>query len=249
MSNNCMKLEEFNYDKIKMKPKIFIVGYGSIINTESRLSVGGKDIGNAIPVEILENAGLERVWNFQKPNVASLTALGLQKTQNSKIIINENEKYISGKGSRINGVLYPVYDNIESFDKREEGYYRLRLKTNQLNALSWQNLPNYECKIYVYALNKKEQLQRPTYKYPILQSYLDVVINGCLEYGIEFAIKFIKTTKGWSEWWLNDRINPRRPWVHENNYKKIDKLLKEYVPNNYFHKLPTEYAYYKFKTN
>ena len=77
---------EYNNEKFKMKPTKFIVGYGSIINTESRLSVGGKDIGNAIPVEILENAGLERVWNFQKPNTASLTALGLQTTKHSKLI-------------------------------------------------------------------------------------------------------------------------------------------------------------------
>ena len=68
-----------------------------------------------------------------------------------------------------------------------------------------------------------------------------------MEYGIEFAINFVKTTKGWSEWWLNDRINSRRPWVYESNFKIIDKLLKTYIPNKYYHKLPIEYAYYKIK--
>ena len=47
-------------------------------------------------------------------------------------------------------MLYPIYDNIENFDLREEGYYRLRLTQDQLEALSWQNLPKYDCKIFVY---------------------------------------------------------------------------------------------------
>ena len=41
-------------EKIKMQPKIFIIGYGSIINTPSRLLTGNTNIGNAIPVHLGE---------------------------------------------------------------------------------------------------------------------------------------------------------------------------------------------------
>ena len=249
--NKEKRLEE-KITNIKKKPKVFIFGYGSIINTESRISTGGKDIGNAIPVEVKSNAGLERVWNFQKPHIAGLTALGIQKSVNTKFtdedntLISDIKKYekdvfTTGKGKPINGVLYPIYDNIEKFDEREEGYFRLRLRNNQLKELSWQKLPDYDCKIYIYCLPEENQKQRPTFDLPILQSYVDVVINGCLEYGEEFAINFIKNTYGWSYAWLNDRVKPRRPWLQEPNFKIIDRLLKLHA-DGYIHSLPEDYV-------
>ena len=120
-------------------------------------------------------------------------------------------------------------------------YYRLRLEKDQIRPLSWQNLPNYDCKIFVYSLDRDKQSQRATYQEPILQSYVDIVMNGCLEYGTNFAKQFINTTEGWNQWWLNDRTIPRRPWVTEPNYKIIDKLLTKYVPGKFFHKLPEEF--------
>lgn len=245
--------------EIKMFPKTFIVGYGSIINTISRTSTGKKNIGNAIPIRVNRNAGLRRVWNFQKPNIAKLTALGLEHTQGSIFVDNMGEEindeyfktytmndiYSSGNGETINGVLYPVYENIEEFDKREEGYFRLRLKIDQIESLSWQKLPDYDCKIYIYCLNKQNQSQRPTCDLPILQTYVDIIINGCLEYGEIFAKEFIKTTYGWSKWWLNDRTIARRPWINQPNFKIINKLLKKYVnKDNCCSTLPENYKTY-----
>lgn len=228
-------------ENVKLQPKKFIFGYGSIINTESRTQTGAKTIGNAIPARI-KNAGLERAWNFQKSDVASLTALGLRNIKGSKFIDKNNKiknpktkgdtfiKYDSkkGSGSTINGVLYPIYENIEAFDEREEGYFRLRLKLNHIESLSWQNLPEGEdIIVYVYCINTENQEQKPTYELPILQSYVDVCIKGCLEYGTEFANEFINTTKGWSKFWLNDRILRRRPWIKEPQFKSIDEILKK----------------------
>lgn len=228
----------------RLQPKKFIFGYGSIINLKSRLQTGSKNIGNAIPARIKKNAGLERVWNFQKPSIARLTALGLQNTKDSKFV-NKNKKkknpktkgdtYIisnNNTGNTINGVLYPIYENIEAFDEREEGYFRLRLNLNQIESISWQNLPKGDdIIIYVYCLNTENQAQRATYELPILQSYVDICINGCLEYGTEFAKEFIETTQGWSKFWLNDRILPRRPWINEPQFKNIDNILKNNLKN------------------
>ena len=237
-------------DENKLRPTTFIVGYGSIINTESRVSTGGKDIGNAIPVRICKSAGLRRVWNFQKPDVARLTALGLEMTRGSKLknrkgkIVTKRSSskdvFCQGKGSTINGVLYPVYSNIRKFDEREEGYFRLRLRKNQLEALSWQNLPSYDCKIYVYCIDKPHQKRRPTFDLPILQTYVDVCIKGCLEYGENFAREFIQTTGGWSKFWLNDRQIPRRPWLHEPMFKIVDQCLKRHC-KKYGSILPEDY--------
>jgi hypothetical protein len=194
------------------KPKTFIVGYGSLINTKSRLNTGKQNIGRAIPIIVKNIANLKRVWNFQKNNYnKSLTALGLQN---------------SLKGSNINGVLYPVFSNISDFDERETGYYRLRLNIDKLKAINKDLLPRYNCDIFIYMLKPRYQKQRPNKNLPILQSYVDKVITGCLEYNIDFAKRFIKTTYGWNKYFLNDRVDQCE------SHKIIDSLLKEYLPKS-----------------
>lgn len=49
-------------------------------------------------------------------------------------------------------------------------------------------------KVWVYI----PQTPMPANKnYPIVQSYVDVIMRGCLDYGHEFASHFIQTTEGW----------------------------------------------------
>ena len=75
----------------------------------------------------------------------------------------------------------------------------------------------------------------PSVDYPILQTYVDVCISGCLEYGDEFAREFIRTTFLWSPYWLNERELAWRPWLHQKQYVKIDTLLREEVPGFFVH--------------
>ena len=58
--------------------------------------------------------------------------------------------------------------------------------------------------------------------------------NGIIEIGmkfdnnldyISFAEEFLDTTFGWNQHWINDRLLPRRPWIHQPLYMKIDSLL------------------------
>ena len=37
-------------------------------------------------------------------------------------------------------------------------------------------------------------------------------------------------TTGWSEHWVNDRIYPRRPFVHQPRAGEIDRLLSASLP-------------------
>ena len=57
---------------------------------------------------------------------------------------------------------------------------------------------------------------------------VDVCISGCLEYGEEFAHKFITTTHGWNNAWLNERETARRPWIHFPEFKEVDAILNEH---------------------
>lgn len=52
----------------------------------------------------------------------------------------------------------------------------------------------------------------PTLWYPVVQSYVDVVLAGCAAYSQEFALEFLATTYGWglqSGSWVDDRSQCR----------------------------------------
>ena len=54
--------------------------------------------------------------------------------------------------------------------------------------------------------------------FPILQSYIDICILGCLEYGEEAAKEFIQSTQGWQQAvWLNDRVVRSYGSITNNN--------------------------------
>ena len=48
-------------------------------------------------------------------------------------------------------------------------------------------------------------------QFPLLESYIDVVVEGGLDCGEEFARELLETTFDWSDYWLNDRELARRP--------------------------------------
>ena len=84
----------------------------------------------------------------------------------------------------------------------------------------------------IIAVNMDLQ-RKNTFKGPllitILQSYVDICVNGCLEYGLDFLRRFVHTTGNWSRYWLNDRIIARRAWTHEKNYNIIDKYITKFL--------------------
>ena len=220
------------------KPTDFIFGYGSLINTPSRNSSVNTPIP-AIPVRVSEQFGFTRVWNDRAPS--GFTALGLRKADASM------------PATSINGVLFAVTEgDISSYDKREEGYTRVEIPRSNIETLSWQGLPQYG-HIWVYVPTRPgykpgEGLPMPDGKYPILQSYIDVVVEGGMEYGDAYTQELIATTKGWNIYWLNDRILARRPWVEDKRYASVDNYLKN-IPTFKNRLLPEDYADYLSSTN
>jgi hypothetical protein len=206
--------------KLPNVPSQFIFGYGSLINTPSRNSTAGAPV-SAIPVRVSAAFGYIRAWNDRSPT--GFTALGLRKPGPGE------------NAATINGVLYPVEgDDMTRFDTREAGYVRLEVPHAQIEAVSWQSIPK-DGHIWVYVPVRPNGtpgvgLPEPDAAFPLLESYIDVVIEGGLEYGPDFARELIETTADWSQFWLNDRLLARRPWVHDDKYAVVDRLLSTVAP-------------------
>ncbi|QBR02114.1 gamma-glutamylcyclotransferase family protein [Paraburkholderia pallida] len=202
------------------QPTQFIFGYGSLINTRSRDATAGKPVA-AIPVRVSAAFGYVRSWNERAPS--GFTALGLRRPLKGEAPMT------------INGVIYPVAGNdMSAFDEREKGYVRVEVPRALIEAVSWQALPA-QGTVWVYVPKAEgeapgEGLPGPDAKFPLVESYIDVVIEGGLEYGPEFAREIIETTRDWSPYWLNDRTLARRPWIHDKQAEKVDALLETSAP-------------------
>jgi cation transport regulator ChaC len=131
----CVQGDEFWGRQLPGQPTQFILGYGSLINSSSRNATASQPIA-AIPVRLSASFGYVRGWTIRSPS--GFTALGLRR------------RAADETGQSINGVLYPVEGNdMAAFDAREEGYERVEVPLDQIQAMSWQRLPEHG-KIWVY---------------------------------------------------------------------------------------------------
>jgi hypothetical protein len=91
--------------------------------------------------------------------------------------------------------------------------------------------------VYIF-LSDPGCIKPPSEETPMVQSYVDICINGCLELEAlyrtlneplakeSFTKEFIRTSSGWSEFWVNDRVYPRRPGAYRPSATDIDKALQ-----------------------
>ena len=182
----------------------YIFGYGSLICTTSR----NKDTKpcQAIPVRV---KGLQRAWNYHNP-IRKRNALGVYRKE----------------GATCNGVIFPVED-FSSLNKREHGYDLVEIAVSEIEVLEG-DLPAGRFWVYI-----PQQSILPTVESPIQQSYLDVVLTGCLEFNEEFVIELIKTTK-WSSVWVDNRKVPNcSSYLKNPNTKKIDLILNKVIPEKF----------------
>ncbi len=177
--------------------------------------------GESTPIRV---DGFDRSWNCkgQSPGF-STTYLGVDATTN--------------QSSCINAVFFKI-NNIADFKKYDEAksyYCRQEVVKSKIhlltNATIKRGLPNGQYWIYV---TRPELRQHPTEEYPIVQTYTDTYISGCLELEMRhklngFAHDCVTTTSGWDNPWVNDRIFPRRPVIHQKNALEIDGLLNRTV--------------------
>jgi hypothetical protein len=194
----------------------YIVGYGSLMQHESR-SRTSPQAGPAHPVEV---AGFRRGWFVRGSSVGfSTTFLGV----------------VQDRASRLNAVVYKVdADEVAATDRRERSYCRALVPIAQITVLGPDFPLAADAQAWIY-VSRGPNVSLPNAKYPIVQSYVDIFITGCLEqeqrYGIAgFARECVATTNGWSGHWVNDRIYPRRPFVHQPHAGEIDRLLAKELP-------------------
>lgn len=195
----------------------YVFGYGSLLERASRTRTNPDAIG-AWPARV---NGYERGWfhQFKDPVGSTCTFLGAVKAA----------------GKTINGVLYRVADLQATID-RETGYTATHLKSNEITMLDGGKDWNAEKDAVVIFLSNNDSISKtkqPTPEVPMVQSYVDICINGCLELDALyrkldalFTKEFISSTSGWNKFWVDDRIYPRRPFIYTPNANAIDTALK-----------------------
>jgi gamma-glutamylcyclotransferase (GGCT)/AIG2-like uncharacterized protein YtfP len=210
--------------------KIYIFGYGSLIQEKSR-KITTTELSKAIPVKI---KGFVRGW-FARTKVYSLstTYLGLLKSDNILLEGLTIPQFV-------NGVIYEVNESeLSKLDQREQNYTRTEVSLDNITLYSNTEINNIKVYTYLNNFNNTKELKNsiPSKDFPIVQSYVDICMNGCIEIEKEYKKAkddnyirdFVESTLFWSEYWANDRIFPRRAHFYEKNSNQIDRLLIEFL--------------------
>jgi hypothetical protein len=187
--------------------KNYIVGYGSLINEESQRITGV--VGHSVPI-ILK--GYKRSWTVVYDHL-QFCALGVYPEPQSEV----------------NAVLFETHD-LEGFDRREHGYHRVALDRSQIQAWSAQGQIPEDGDIWIY-LPKEEKHGFASESYFIWQSYVDVILMGCLAVGSEYVEKFMSSTAHWNkEFFKDDRATSEYlKKLKTYDPDKIDHALKKFL--------------------
>ena len=137
--------------------------------------------------------GIERAWN--KRSIKGMTAMGVQFAEGASCV----------------GVLYQVSEKeLGRFDRRERGYRRTEVPIEAVDLIEYlEDDYGEEHRLFLEAVAGKredvliwvyvpENPQPPDEEHPIAQTYVDVILQGCLEIHEDFAREFIEDTKGWN---------------------------------------------------
>jgi cation transport regulator ChaC len=201
----------------------YIFGYGSLVQRQSRMGTSaGAEFASPVIVH-----GVSRGWFDQTGGPSwNPTYLGA----------------VLEKDSVCNGVIFPVASaEFAAYGEREVGYQLTKIDPSQITMLDGsQTVP--EADIWFYGNTEK---RFPSSEHPIVQSYVDVCLDGCLEieamYPLarqaNFAEQFVKTTSNWQPPWINDRIYPWRPSVCVPRASQIDAMIQKVLGRDMFVKI------------
>ncbi|WP_432177866.1 gamma-glutamylcyclotransferase family protein [Streptomyces sp. NBC_00063] len=198
----------------------YIFGYGSLIQRESREETWPK-AGKSFPVSV---QGVTRGWYDRVDTVSwGPTYLGA----------------LPDRGSTCNGVIFRVTQGeLRAFAEREKGYKLNRIPPGDITMLDGRSAPP-PGNFWYFASTSARYVSQ---EFPIVQSYVDVCVSGCLEIEEEFpasraakfAQNFFTATTDWKTPWINDRIYPWRPFVHVPRANEIDTLIRDQLGEKMF---------------
>lgn len=183
-------------------------GYGSLVNRATLRT----DFVGAQPVRL---RGWRRCW---RPRHSGDPLRGGQST--SLLSVRQVEDSV------IDGLLvYDRVENLPSVDQRESTYDRVAVPLERLD-MAGAELP--DCPVYVYEAQTNAADHDP--HHPILQSYLDAVLQGFLrEFGRTGVHHFMETTDGFERHIHADRhdpVYPRAVRLARKEQDFIDVLLE-----------------------
>ena len=199
-------------------PTTHIFGYGSLMCPSSRHLTGNL----AFP-RICRVWGFERSWTCRSSGLTAVSVKPSSSLKKSTIGVLLQISLTEPNST--------IKTELANFDDREVMYDRVKVPLSNLEILSNQNLSpplTDEDDVFVYV---SKNFTLPDKNFPIRQSYVDVIIRGCLEEGGEdFARQFVESTSGWeSGSYLDDRVNPgyvraEPAWVAKNK-DRVDTAL------------------------
>ncbi len=113
--------------------------------------------------------------------------------------------------------------HLDFSDQRELpfGYRRAALAPSQVDFYH----PAQACQLDQLWVYCTDQPTEPTPACPVIQSYVDVVLEGCLAVGDEFACDYVRTLDGWTHW-VDDRAAPRYGTHMPCDTGKVDDCLQ-----------------------
>ncbi len=190
-------------------PVIAYFGYGSLVN---RTTLRTEYIA-AQPVRL---NGWRRCWR-PRSNGDPVDA----RRKSSMLSARKRE------GHAIDGLLiYDRLDHLPEVDRREATYDRVTVSLDRLEAKG--RIPD-DCPIYIYEAHTNSAAHDPGA--PILQSYLDAVMQGFLhEFGEEGVHGFLHSTDGFDRPVRADRHEPvysRAVDLPDHQRSFFDTLLEE----------------------
>jgi hypothetical protein len=235
-----------------MSNPMYIFGYGSLINFSSiektLFSIGDdeedieflkKNIVCCSPIlekalkfdkiiQVVRVKNLKRGWYLRYGSYDN-------KITQGHITLGAYES----KSSTCNGTLFPVTKaQLENIDLRESKYIRKIIKNTDIEFLKGNGLEKNAI-VYYYSIDKYK-IKTPNNLFPLLQSYIDICMTGCIlidklleNTNFEYTNEFVSTTYEWKnyKYWINDRIYPRRPSVFTPYAKIIDNIITNKIIN------------------
>ncbi|WP_428776485.1 gamma-glutamylcyclotransferase family protein [Vibrio sp.] len=178
----------------------YIFGYGSLMNSASRLLTG--QTATAVPAVA---HGYQRLWGKVNDDY-----------HHSPLVVTPGDGLVNGMLLKTDAL------QLKEFDRREHGYQRTEINHPQLDC---DHLFSSQDSVWIYI---RPDSQPPCERSPIMQTYVDTVLSGCLEVSEQFAKQFIQHTHGWDRPLENDRHQPKygnRVDVQPQILSHIDALL------------------------
>ena len=184
-------------------------GYGSLVNRETLRTA----YLATVPARV---SGWKRCWRprdpeFKKQGI-SVSLLSARP---------DSQTAIEGL------VVFDRADHLPSVDEREFGYHRRRVASDRIEFIGDLAV---DCPVYIYEAWTNHATDDPGD--PILQSYLDAVLQGFLrEFGTEGVHGFVRTTDGFDRPVRRDRhkpIYPRSVSLSDPERTLFDGLLEQH---------------------